>query len=344
MRKNLSLSLLLACMALLILYQMLIGNKTGLLAPHSLLAGAEGESWMYAPLVQNDAGAQIPTLTPTPTVTATPSGTPPASEGVLVGAGDIAVCGEPYDEATADLLDGIPGTVFTAGDNAYPSGTLQQFEDCYDPSWGRHKARTRPSPGNHDYATEGAAGYFEYFGEAAGDPDKGYYSYDLALWHIVVLNSNCQRIDGDCAAGSPQETWLRQDLAANPRLCTLAYFHHPLFSSGIHGGTDHAADLWQALYDFGADVVVSGHDHIYERFAPQDPDGNHDPQNGIRQFIVGTGGRMLYNVGDPAPNSEVIENETFGVLKLLLHPAAYEWEFIPIAGQTFSDLGVDNCH
>jgi hypothetical protein len=262
-----------------------------------------------------------------------------SGDPVLVGAGDIASCSETGDEATANLLDGIAGTVFTTGDNAYKDGTLAEFMDCYDPTWGRHKARTRPSPGNHDYHTADAAGYFSYFGPAAGDPAKGYYSYDLGAWHIIVLNSEIST-----AAGSPQEQWLRADLAAHPVACTAAYWHRPRFSSSTrHGSSTSVKPLWQALYDFGADIVLVGHEHNYERFAPQDPNGVADPQRGIRQFLVGTGGKDLYAIGTPIANSEIQNDDTFGVLKLTLHPTSYEWEFIPEAGKTFTDSGTASC-
>jgi Calcineurin-like phosphoesterase len=265
-----------------------------------------------------------------------------AADPVLVGAGDIAHCLSTGDTATAALLDTIAGTVFTAGDNVYPSGSTNDFRDCYDPTWGRHKARTRPAPGNHDYKTPGAVGYYGYFGAAAGDPMTGYYSYDLGTWRIIVINSNCTFIGG-CQAGSPQEQWLRADLAAHPTACTLAYWHHPRFSSGPNHGSDpQMQPIWQALYDAGADVVVSGHDHDYERFAPQDPTGIADP-NGIRSFVVGTGGSRLNPISTPIANSEVHNDDTFGVLKLTLHPTSYDWEFVPVAGGTFSDSGSDAC-
>lgn len=273
---------------------------------------------------------------PTPTETPTPI---PENDPVLVGAGDIANCNGNGDEATANLLDNIPGTVFTAGDNAYPDGTASDFANCYDPSWGRHKARTYPSPGNHDYHTAGAAGYYEYFGSVAGDPDKGYYSYDLGTWHIIVLNSNIP-----VGAGSPQEQWLRADLAAHPVACTLAYWHHPRFSSGaVHGSDAGMQPLWQALYDYGADVVLAGHDHTYERFAPQNPQGVADPLRGIREFVIGSGGRNHYAFGSPVANSEVRNADTYGVLKLTLHPGNYSWEFVPEAGKTFTDSGSAAC-
>ena len=211
---------------------------------------------------------------------------------VLVGAGDIASCSNPGDQNTAELLDDIEGTVFTLGDNAYPEGTDAQFEDCYDSSWGRHEQRTRPALGNHDYMTDDAEPYFDYFGSKAGERGKGYYSYDLGEWHIVVLNSNCEEVGG-CQAGSPQERWLREDLAERSRHCTLAYFHHALFSSGRHGSHSFMRPIWETLYEAGVDVVLSAHDHHYERFAPQDPNGKPDPERGIRQFIVGTGGTVI---------------------------------------------------
>jgi hypothetical protein len=270
---------------------------------------------------------------------------PPATDtAVLVGAGDIASCASSGDEATAALLDTIAGTVFTAGDNAYDSGTAAEFARCYDPGWGRHKARTRPAAGNHDYATAGAAGYFGYFGAAAGDPATGYYSYDLGAWHIIVLNSNCWAIGG-CHAGSPQERWLRADLAAHPVACTLAYWHHPRFSSGaVHGSNGELTPIWEALYEANADVVINGHDHGYERFAPQDPRGRPDPERGIREFVVGTGGRSHYAFATPLANSEVRNANTFGVLQVTLHPTSYDWQFIPEAGKTFTDSGSTACH
>lgn len=278
--------------------------------------------------------AAPPTLIPTMTPTSTPT-----SDPVLVGAGDIAGCNSNGDEATANLLDGIDGTVFTTGDNAYPNGTTTEFSNCYDPSWGRHKARTFPAAGNHDYHTTDAAGYFSYFGPVAGKPTEGYYSYDLGAWHIIVLNSNIS-VD----AGSAQEQWLRADLAAHLAVCTAAYWHHPRFSSGVvHGSNVKMQPLWQALYDYGADIVLNGHEHNYERFAPQDPHGNADPKRGIREFVLGMGGRSHYEFGTPIANSEVRNSDTYGVLKLTLHPTSYSWEFIPEAGKTFTDSGSAPC-
>ena len=262
-----------------------------------------------------------------------------ADTETVVAAGDIGECGRPGAEATAELLDGLPGTVLALGDEAYDGGTAADFVSCYDPAWGRHKYRTRPIPGNHEYyGTRDLRGYFEYFGPQA---PAEYYSYDLGAWHVVALNSNCDRVG--CGPGSPQERWLRADLAAHPAACTLAYLHHPRFSSGPHGGEPRVGPLWQALYDAGAAVVLDGHDHLYERFAPQDPAGRVDPVRGIRQFTVGTGGGELYRVRAIAPNSEVRSDDTWGVLRLALEPSSYTWEFIPVAGRSFADAGSATC-
>ncbi len=275
----------------------------------------------------------------------TPSASAPvaASGAVLVGAGDIASCASTGDSATARLLDSIPGTVYTLGDNAYGSGTWSEFVYCYHPTWGwRHRWRTRPAPGNHDYLTRGAAGYYRYFGHNAGDPRRGYYSYNWGAWHVIVLNSNCAAVGG-CYRGSVQERWLRADLAAHRTACTLAYWHHPRFSSGPHGSSSAYQPFWQALYDYNADVVLSGHDHLYERFAPQNAWGHYAPYRGIRQFVVGTGGRSLYGVVTVRPNSQV-RGRSYGVLKLTLQSRSYDWQFVPVAGSTFRDAGRGYCH
>jgi len=269
-----------------------------------------------------------------------------SSDPVLVGAGDIASCDDLAGaEATAKLIDKIPGTVFAAGDLAYPDGSDENFSKCYNPTWGRFKDRTRPAPGNHEYHSDGASGYAHYFGAAAGDPKKGYYSYDLGAWHILALNSECDEVGG-CDAKSPQGQWLRQDLEQHPAACTLAYFHKALFSSGGKHGNDAAMKpLWDALYHAGADVVLNGHDHDYERFAPQDPDGKADPNHGIREFVVGSGGKNSHRtMGIAKPQSEVRNDDTFGVLKLTLHAKGYDWEFVPEAGKKFSDSGSGTCH
>jgi hypothetical protein len=263
---------------------------------------------------------------------------------VVVGAGDIADCNSPGDEATASLLADRPGaTVVTFGDNAYEAGTADEFARCYDPTWGAAKKRTRPAPGNHDYATPDAAPYFAYFGRRAGEPGTGYYSYDLGAWHVVALNSNCSAVS--CAAGGDQEQWLRRDLDAHPAGCTLAYWHHPRFSSGSHHGSSaDVAPLFQALYDGGADLVLAGHEHNYERFAPLDPAGHVDKAKGIRTIVVGTGGRSHYEFGPALPGSEVRNADTFGVIELTLHATSYDWAFVPEPGTTFTDEGTADCH
>ncbi len=235
--------------------------------------------------------------------------------------------------------------MFAVGDLAYPDGTDEQFAKCYGPTWGRFKDRTRPAAGNHEYHSDGASGYARYFGEAAGDPKQGYYSYDLGAWHIIVLNSECDQVGG-CDAGSPQVKWLQQDLAAISTTCTLAYWHKPLFSSGgKHGNDPQMKPLWDTLYKAGADVVINGHDHDYERFAPQDPDGKPDKDHGIREFVVGSGGKDSHRPFGPAkPNSEARNDDTYGVLQLTLHAKSYDWEFVPEAGKTFADSGTGTCH
>lgn len=260
----------------------------------------------------------------------------------LIGAGDIADCATDAHERTAALLDAIEGTVFTAGDNAYDDGTPAEFADCYDPHWGRHKARTRPAVGDNEYQTPEAAGYFGYFGSAAGPLGKGWYTYELGAWKIIVLNSNANRVGVD--DGSEQVTWLRAELTGSSHRCTLAYWHEPRFSSGYYGDDATFDAFWTALYEHGADVVLVGHDHHYERLAPLDPAGDPDPVAGIRQFIVGTGGRSLRPAWVPRLGSEVRESETFGVLRLTLRHDSYDWEFIPVEGQTFTDSGSATCH
>ncbi len=257
---------------------------------------------------------------------------------VFVGAGDIANCNLLAGaRATAALLDGIEGTVFTLGDHAYLTGTASEFRRCYDPTWGRHKARTRPTPGNHDYLTARGSPYFEYFGAAAGPGDRGYYSFDLGAWHIISLNSSAP------AGLQAQAKWLRDDLATHPVDCVLAFWHAPVFSSGPHGREGAMREMWSILYKAGADVVLNGHDHIYERFAPQDDKGRPDAGHGIREFVVGTGGGGVYKFGNNAANSEVRDNTSYGVLKLTLSPGRYAWEFVPIPGSRFTDSGTASC-
>jgi hypothetical protein len=284
-------------------------------------------------------------MRPSAAMYTTPTGLLTANPPVIMaGAGDISECSNDNDEATAKLLDDIPGTVFTLGDNVMPNGTSSEFANCYDPTWGRHKARTRPAPGNHDYNTSGAAGYFGYFGAAAGDPGKGYYSYDLGAWHIVVLNSNIAT-----ASGSAQDVWLKADLAAHPDRCTLAYYHHPLYSSTGGSGTGGATysgvrNLVVDLYAAHADLILNGHRHVYERLAPMTPDGTADPVWGVREIISGTGGDGGGTLTNIFPLSEVRNGSTFGVLRLYLYDDSYAWKFVPVAGKTFTDSGSTACH
>jgi acid phosphatase type 7 len=267
----------------------------------------------------------------------------------LVGAGDIASCKAIEGAAaTAKLIERIPGTVFAAGDLAYEHGNAAEFENCYGTTWGRFKARTRPTPGNHEYGVANAAAYFQYWGDQAGPAGKGYYSYDLGVWHIIALNTNCDAPGfGGCGAGSPEELWLRQDLGEHPNACIVAYGHHALFSSGLfkrHAIHPELKQLWKDLYAAHADLMLVGHEHSYERFAAQDPDGHADPEHGIREIVVGTGGRSHDPLGFAMPNSEVREMDTFGVLKVTLAPHSYTWEFIPEEGKTFHDSGDGICH
>jgi acid phosphatase type 7 len=282
-----------------------------------------------------------PTPQPSPTFTDTPSPAPTVEVVTLSGAGDIAVCGTSGSAKTAALLAQIPGDIFTAGDNSNEDGSMQQYTDCFGPTWGQFLARIHPAVGNHDYMTAGAADYYAYFGAAAGEVGKGYYSYEEGAWHVVVLNSNCN--DVGCGAESDQVQWLKADLAAHPTQCSLAYWHHPRFSSGISGSSG-MYPFWQVLYDYGVELVVNGNDHDYERFAPQDPLGKADPEKGIREFVVGTGGASQRAFKDIVPNSEVHQTGTYGVLKLTLYPDRYDWEFVPVEGGNFQDSGSGACH
>lgn len=260
---------------------------------------------------------------------------------VFVGAGDIATCFNDNDAATAALVDSIPGAVFVAGDNLHDNAVGASYATCYDPTWGRHRDRTYPAIGNHDYDPGSSDPYFDYFGTKAGPRSLGYYSFNLGAWHVIVLNSNNTQVP--TAAGSDQERWLRADLAANRTRCTLAVFHHPRFYQGTWNRNQAVESLWWALYQAHADVVVNGHFHIYERYAPQNPNGAADPSHGIRQFIVGTGGRGHDALVQAAPNVEARDNSSFGVLKLTLESRRYAWEFIPAAPGTFRDSGSGDC-
>jgi hypothetical protein len=277
---------------------------------------------------------------------------PVATSPVLLAAGDIACApdnrsfrggaGTPNAcraSATAELaLKMSPTAVLALGDVQYGSGSLADYEASFDRTWGRLRAVLYAVPGDEEYErnSEGMA-YFSYFGMAAGQPGKGYYSFDLGSWHIIAINSN---LPG--GSGSPQERWLRADLAANRSSCTLAFWHRPRFSSGGNGNGPSITALWRALYDYHADVVLAGNDHDYERFAPQTPDGV-KAANGIREFVVGTGGASHGSAGPRAANSEVFNNDTFGLLRLELHDGSYDWRFVPEPGKQFSDSGHGSC-
>ena len=264
-----------------------------------------------------------------------------AVDSVLVGAGDIhADCLNTGDLATAAIVSQIPGIVFTLGDNVN-NGTLQEYTDCYGRSWGAFKNRTIPISGNHDWLTAGAIGYFGYFGAAAGDPVTALYSYDVDdAWHVVLLNSECAFIIGGCNAGSPQDLWLQADLEASAGRNVIAMWHKPAFSTDWGGGEKNMRPLFATLQRYGVDLLLTGHRHLYERFAPQTADGVADPVRGVPQFIVGTGGSLTETSNNkPIANSMIRKTGVFGVLKLTLHDDSFDWNFIPISGQTFNDSG-----
>ncbi len=289
----------------------------------------------------------------TPGGTLDPSVAPPAtttsadlaaddSSAELVAAGDIAACqADNRAAATAALVGSHVDVIATRGDHSYDDGTAEQFAECYEPTWGPLRARTRPASGNHEYRSSNAQPYYAYFGDAAGDPREGWYSYELGAWHIVVLNSECDEVGG-CGRDSAQVEWLRDDLATHPTVCLAAYWHKPRFSSGVHGSSDTYQPFWEVLTDYGADVILNGHDHDYERFAPQSPDGAPDPL-GARQFVVGTGGKDLRDFVSDEPNGETRDSENYGVLELTLSQDSYDWQFLPIPGGEFTDAGTASC-
>lgn len=273
---------------------------------------------------------------------ASPEQSAPRGE-VVLAAGDIANCRREEDEATAALAASAPGTILVLGDAAYPDGSEEDFGRCFGAGWGALRPRVRPAPGNHEYHTAGAAGYFGYFRGAAGPQGRGYYSFDVGTWHLVSLNSNCDDAGG-CDTDSPQGRWLARDLAEHPTACTLAFWHHPRFSSGArHGGSSRMAEAWEILARAGADLVLSGHEHHYERLGPLDAEGAVDPERGIRSFVVGTGGARLYPFGEPVPGSEVRDDRTHGLLRLDLGDGEYAWQFLPTPPGPFTDRGAARC-
>ena len=273
----------------------------------------------------------------------------PGSATTIYAAGDIAECraatiADTMAARTAALIATAlaadsTAQVLTLGDNAYQNGSADDYARCYEPTWGRFKQRTLPSPGNHEYRTPSASGYFDYFAALAGPQRRGYYSVEIGAWHVVSLNSN---LTG--AAQQAQLDWLKADLAAHQDGCALAFWHHPVFSSGSHGNNAVMRDAWRMLAAAGTDLVLSGHDHDYERFAPQDVDGNIDQQRGVRQFVVGSGGARLSPLLGHRPNSDAADNTTYGVIRLKLKQTGYDWDFLPVAGGTFQDHGSATCH
>jgi hypothetical protein len=325
----------LAGLVLTLAYATLVGFRVPL--PFGLSGSPTGSPIATSATPVGSSSAPPATLP----ATATPN---PGAPVVMVGAGDIAVCDRFQDEATADAVDRTPGIVFSLGDNVYPRGTSDAFRQCYGPSWGRAsiKDRTRPTAGGNEYKVDGAADYFRYFGAAAGEAGKGYYAYEAGAWRVYVLNSNCHAIGG-CQAGSAQEVWLRSDLAANSTKCILAMWHHPLFSSGQGGGIALTRALWRALDDAGAELVLNGNHHAYERFAAQDADGKADDR-GIVEIVAGTGGAEPSTFGALEDNSVVRATGVYGVLKLELSPDSYTYRFLSTGGRDFSDGGSGTCH
>ncbi len=269
------------------------------------------------------------------------AGSVPSAESgtfVVLAAGDIADCHTNGANLTAKLIDRLPGIVLAVGDIAYPNGSDSDFQRCYAHTWGRHKARTFPVPGNHEYHTPGAAGYFRYFGERA-HPPGGYYSYELGRWHIIALNSNL-----DLTEGSVQEKWLRHDLASSRKECKLVYLHHPVFSSGWHGATQGLSAVQRDFATYRVTLVLSGHDHHYERFAPLDALGNVDHDRGTRFFVIGTGGAQLHLPPFPGSGSEASSSGDWGLLKLTLRQKGYDWQWLGTGAGGFADSGQGKCH
>ncbi|HEX2756578.1 MAG TPA: metallophosphoesterase [Candidatus Limnocylindrales bacterium] len=313
-----------------------------LVGGRALLGRAQSERPVGSAATPGTSGVAVIASPTSPSGSASPDGSGPPTI-VLTGAGDIADCTLKGAAQTSDLLIGQAGSIFTAGDNAYEDGSAANFGDCYGPTWGRVKDRTiLTAAGNHDWNTDGAAGYLAYFGAAAAPQGVTWYSTDLGAWHVVVLDSDCARVGG-CDDASPQGRWLAKDLAASEARCTLAIWHHPRFSSGEHGNDREVAPFWDQLHAAGAELVVNGHDHDYERFAPQDAAGKVERPGGLREIVIGTGGGELRAFHTLAANSEFRQAGTWGVLRLTLHPANYDWEFLPVDSD-LADSGSTPCH
>jgi hypothetical protein len=317
----------------------ILSRRARLLALATLLAAAAAillVGWLRPRTLTDVGSLDLPALLPSRAPASVPaSGTPPPEPEVLLAVGDIGSCEGSADEAIADLASRLPGTIALLGDTVYEQGTTAQFQACFDPAWGPMRPRIRPTLGNHEYLTEGAAPYFSYFGRAAGDKGRGWYSYDLGAWHVVVLNSNCAVVA--CGPQSPQVEWLRADLAASVEStssCLLAYWHHPRWSSGRHGSTEEVDVFWDELRSAGADVVLTAHDHTYERISSE----------GVRQFVVGTGGRSIYPFEDPAlPTTETRSDAAYGLLWLFLGQVSYEWEYLTLGRSGYTDAGSGSC-
>lgn len=291
--------------------------------------------------------AVVVLLTAALTWTGAPAATAASGDVVLLAAGDIigpctSTTSCDYAKVSDVILGEHPDAVLALGDISNNSGPASDYTERFRPTWGRFQGAISPVPGNHDYSTAGAANYYSYFGSAAHGP-SGYYSFNVGAWHVVALNSNCAKIGG-CQTGSAQETWLRADLAANTQPCTAAFWHHPRYSSGYGGDNTATADLFADLYAARADVLLSGHSHDYERFAPQDNASRADPGAGIRQFVVGTGGAFFTGFSGIKPNSQAHQNTAMGALRLTLHQGSYDWAFRPVAGKSYSDTGSATCH
>ncbi len=310
-----------------------VRDATG--STYALTATDVGKTMRVAVTATNGEGSSTATSAASAVVQAAEA----AADPVVAAAGDIAGCGWDRDERTASVLDALkPTAVLPLGDTVYEDGSAAEFRDCYQPTWGRHKGISSPVVGNHEYQTTRASGYFDYFGAAAGDPAKGYYAFDLGAWRLYALNTNCSKVP--CAADSTQEQWLRADLAAHPRSCTLAYSHHPRFSSA--GSYTSVWALYKAFYEASGDVWLGAHQHLYERLARLSPSGALDAA-GVRNFVVGTGGASLFSFGSTITGSQARNNSTHGVLRLTLRPTSYDWEFRPTVGATYTDTGSDTC-